>query len=401
MTMIDVVDLLAELVAQNTTNPVGNETAAAGVLADVLRAAGFEVRLDEISPGRANLIARADFSTDGPTVMLNSHLDVVPAGAGWTSSPFILAQRDGRLYGRGAADAKGSLAAMAVAAVNLVRQASRLRGSLVYTAVADEEVGSLGARRLLSPGSMVGRPDAAIVGEPTGLRLCTAHKGSVRPVIEVTGVAAHAATPQQGVNAISSIGALLRLVDEYAGHLAGRAHPLVGPPTVTPVLIDGGEAPNAVPERCRITLDRRLVPGERAEVALAEVRHLLTRFDDAAAPARAEIAECAPSTGGPSETPADHPFVVTAQRALAAVGLDSKLAGLVVNCDMTHFRTAGIPCLVLGPGSLQVMHTVDEWIAADDLHAAVPAYEAVLDGLLATSAAAWHRNGASAGTGPC
>ncbi|MBB5158304.1 M20 family metallopeptidase [Saccharopolyspora phatthalungensis] len=246
-----VLELLSALVACDSTTPTGEERTSAQVLAGYLDAAGFAVDIDELGPGRVNLLARRRFAEHGPKLMVNSHLDVVPAGPGWTSEPFEPTVRDGKLYGRGAADAKGALAAMACAAAELVAAegGAPLIGELVYTAVSDEEGGSTGARHLLSELAQADDlPDAVIIGEPTGMRPLTAHKGSIRPVIEVVGVAAHAATPKQGVNAVNAAGAVLAALDGYSQGLEAIRHPLLGSPTCTPVLIGGGEAPNAVPE---------------------------------------------------------------------------------------------------------------------------------------------------------
>jgi acetylornithine deacetylase/succinyl-diaminopimelate desuccinylase-like protein len=375
-TVPDVVDLLRELVAVDTTNPGGNEGDAAQLLADLFTQHGLDPVIDRFAADHVNLTAAASFGEGGPTVVLNSHLDVVPAVGDWTTPAFAPQIRDGRMYGRGSADAKGSLAPMAVALLRLLRDenAGNLRGTVIYTAVGDEEVGSRGARHLLTE---LGA-DGAIIGEPTSLRLLSAHKGSVRPIIELTGKSAHAAAPAKGVNAINASGPLLAMLESHGVELSERQHPLTGSPTLTPVLISGGEAPNAVPASCRITVDRRLVPGETAESALAEIEALLAKFNADNAPVTAVIAECAPSTGGPSQTSDTDPFVMSCQRALDGIGADSALGGLIVNCDMTHFRAAGIPTVVIGPGELEVMHVPDESVDIDELHRAVDVYEAIL-----------------------
>ncbi|MFJ6297886.1 M20 family metallopeptidase [Streptomyces griseoviridis] len=390
----EVLTLLTALVARNSTTPTGEEESTAALLAAHLAAGGFTTGTERLAPGRVNLTARRVLGDGGPVLMLNSHLDVVPAGGGWSSPPFEPAVRDGRLYGRGSADAKGPLAAMACAAVEVARAVDAglldLHGELVFSGVSQEEGDSMGARRLVA--DLEGRgllPDAVIVGEPTGMRLLTAHKGSVRPVVEVTGVSAHAATPHAGVNAITGAAALIALFEEYAASLAGPGHPLLGPPTCTPVLVSGGEAPNAVPERCRVTLDRRLLPGETQESVLAEVDAVLAVFNAGQHGARAAVAECAPSTGGPSETPSDHPFVALCRRALAAEGADDSLGGLTVNCDMTHFRAAGVPALVCGPGRLDVMHAVDEHIVVAELEESVGLFRAILTEALSGRGPAW------------
>jgi acetylornithine deacetylase/succinyl-diaminopimelate desuccinylase family protein len=371
--MTDVAGLLTELVGVDTTNPGGDERAALEILASELEAAGLNTAIDNYAPGHANLTATAYFGP-GPTLMLNSHIDVVPAGGGWTSAPFRPTEREGRIYGRGSADAKASLAAMAVALIELWRAEEPLRGTILYTAVGDEEDGSTGARALVEQI----RADACVVGEPTNLRVLSAHKGSVRPIIEVSGRPAHAATPWQGINAVAGAGLLLERLAAHSAQLGQLVHPLTGKPTATPVLINGGEAPNAVPEFCRITVDRRLVPGESAEGALAQIQAVLDDFADDHPEFGARIADCAPSTGGPTETAFDDPLVLSAQAALTTLGEDPTLGGLMVNCDMSTFRSHGIPTIILGPGTLEVMHAIDEYVEIAQLERGVAAYQAIM-----------------------
>jgi succinyl-diaminopimelate desuccinylase len=375
---VDARELLAALVAVDTTNPGGDERAGVEVIARVFRDRGLPVEIDEYRPGNVNLTVRVHFG-DGPIVLLNSHIDVVPTGGGWSSPPFEPRVVDGRMYGRGTADAKGSLAAMAAALTGLIDSPAGLSGTVVYTAVGDEEVGSTGARHLVT----TLQADACIVGEPTDLRLFTAHKGSVRPVIEVRGIAAHAATPENGSNAIVGAAGVVTALGRLADELRTKSHPLVGAPTLTAVLISGGEAPNAVPEATRLTVDRRLIPGETGDEAVAQIDALLADWTAENPPFVARVISRAPSTGGPSETPVDDPFVLDAQRAMADVGEDPELGGLVVNCDMTTFRSAGIPTLVLGPGTLGVMHGKDEYVELAQVDRAVTAYTSILRRLLA------------------
>ena len=384
-----VVRLLSDLVMCNSTNPSGEELSSAKVLEKFLSNAGFLCEIVELSPGKVNLIATKIFSGSGPTVLLNSHLDVVPAGNGWETNPFVPEIVDGKLFGRGSADAKGSLASMAVASANL-SQIPGVSGKLIFTAVSDEEGGSTGARRLVdSLLQNLPLPDAVIVGEPTEMKIVSAHKGSLRPIIRVTGKAAHAAAPNNGINAIESAGRFINHLNFYTTHLKSITHGLVGSPTCTAVLIHGGEAPNAVPETVEITLDRRLIPGESNESVEKEIRDLTNKFNITDI-GSASIHSFAPTTGGPSETSSHDPFIQTCQGVLLSLGLDEMLQGLQVNCDMTHFRKIGIPTIVTGPGSLEVMHAANEFISIKGLLEAVAIYQQYLEKLMEKDAT-WHK----------
>jgi acetylornithine deacetylase/succinyl-diaminopimelate desuccinylase-like protein len=263
---------------------------------------------------------------------------------------------------------------MAVALTSVCESGAISRGEVILAAVSDEEGESSGARHLLR--SL--EADAAIVGEPTNLRLITCHKGSLRPVVEIQGRAAHAAQPQDGVNAVIGAGKFLAMIEEHARELAAIQHPLVGSPTIAPVLVAGGEALNMVPERCTMTFDRRLVPGEEEAAVITRLTTLLTRFNREQPGLTGRIARFAPSTGGPSETAADDPFVRSCAAALATIGQEGELGGMQVNCDMSHFRQAGIPTVVFGPGEPRDMHTVDESIALSELDRGVHSYVAMV-----------------------
>lgn len=365
-----VVELLAQLVAIDTQNPPGREADAADFVADRLAGLGLAVETDALAPGRVNVIGRLD-NGPGPVLVLNTHMDTVPAGDGWSSDPFVLDSRDGRLYGRGACDCKGPLAAMLEAVRLLAEARDGWSGTLLAVFVADEEVGSAGARRFAASGRPV---DLAIVGEPTGNRPVIAHKGSLRPLLRVHGRTAHSGSPDSGENAILQAARLLACVPEAHARLRDRRHPLIGAASLTVTRIAGGHADNVVPDRCEALLDRRLVPGETEETALAEIRDML---EAAAAPAgiRWEIAECRPTTGGATEIAADHPLVAATIEACRRHGVaDATPFGFGGACDLVHFRAMGAAGLVLGPGDLAVAHQPDEFVPWDELVKSVLIY---------------------------
>jgi acetylornithine deacetylase len=192
---------LATLVAINTENPPGHEREAAECLEGWLLTAGFDLSFSEYAPGRTNVIAVLN-NGPGPCFAFNTHLDTVPAGSGWASDPFTLTERDGRLYGRGACDAKGPLVAMVEALRLLAANRQQWSGTLMGVFTADEEVASEGAKFYVrdNPPAI----DFAVIGEPTSNATFSAHKGSLRPRVRVKGVTAHSGTPELGLTRFTS-----------------------------------------------------------------------------------------------------------------------------------------------------------------------------------------------------
>jgi acetylornithine deacetylase/succinyl-diaminopimelate desuccinylase len=263
---------LASLIAIDTQNPPGHEAKAAHYVRDLLAAEGFEVSFQEYKPGRINVVSRMENGA-GPVFAFNTHMDVVPVGEGWSSDPFSLREEGGRLYGRGACDCKGPLASMLEAMRMLKAHRGEWSGTLLGVFVADEEIASEGAKFYAA-----GRPkiDAAVIGEPTSNATFSAHKGSLRPVVRVHGVAAHSGTPHLGENAIYRAGELLGLIaEQHEKVVRHRSHPLVGAASLTVTRINGGHADNVLPAACDLLLDRRMVPGEDEDAVKRELGDLL------------------------------------------------------------------------------------------------------------------------------
>lgn len=363
--MPDIVELLTRLVAFDTQNPGRTEALCAGWVGAYLRGLGAEVTLDGFAPDRPNVIARIE-NGPGQVFAFNTHMDVVPAGDGWPADPFTL-RRDGTsLIGRGACDAKGSLAAMLGAIAELAAEREKWSGTLLGIFVADEEASSRGAKHLVGQRPAI---DFVVVGEPSGNAPIIAHKGSLRPLVRVQGRTAHSGTPDLGVNAIFQAGRLLPRVEALHAALKTRRHALVGSPSLTVTRASAGVADNIVPDACDLLLDRRLVPGESAQDALAEIQALLGDGIDA------EIVELRPTTGGPAETAPDHPVVQAAMAAARAHGVaDPTPIGFQGACDFVHFRTLGAEGVVLGPGDLRVAHKPEEFVPEAELHQAVRVY---------------------------
>ncbi|WP_026379208.1 M20 family metallopeptidase [Afifella pfennigii] len=375
---------LARLVAIDTQNPPGREREGAAFVADLLRAAGYEVTLDEFRPGRSNVVARLANGA-GPSLAFNTHIDVVPAGEGWSDPPLKLTEREGRLYGRGACDAKGPLVAMVEAMRMLAGERASWSGTLIGVFVADEEVASAGARHFAAGAPRI---DYAVIGEPTGNATVIAHKGSMRPIVRVHGVSAHSGTPDLGTNAIFQAGRLLPLIEAFHHDVVRhRAHPLVGQASLTVTRMNGGVADNVVPDRCEMMLDRRLVPGEDEETAKAEIAELLVKAEKSEG-IRAEIVEWRPTTGGAAETDPGEPIVaasLAAGRRHGAKVLEP--LGFAGGCDLVHFNAIGARGVVVGPGSIAAAHKPDEFVPIEEFVAAARIYRDIAAAMLCGSPA--------------
>jgi acetylornithine deacetylase/succinyl-diaminopimelate desuccinylase family protein len=315
-------------------------------------------------PGRANFIA--SWGRGPRSLILNSHMDTVAPGepGGWTSPPFGAEVRGGLLYGRGSADAKGPLAAMIVAFESIVGSHPDLAGKLILTAVSYEEESGLGTAAEVEAGT---RADAAVVGEPTDLRVCTAHKGVLRLRVTARGKAAHASEPWEGANAISRMAPVIAGLDDLASRLGARRDPLLGPATLVVTMIEGGIGRNVVPPSCSLLVDRRLLPGESASQARAEVQ------------AVTEPLGCGVEQFSLAEASSTAPQSPIVERALeartAVIGEASMAEGFGACCDMWHLANRGaIPTVIFGPGSLSQAHKTDEHVAVADVERAVAVY---------------------------
>jgi len=367
------IDGLARLVAFDTQNPPGRELEAAQWLKAAMADMGFAADTTDIMPGRSNVVGVLANGT-GPTFALNTHIDVVPAGSGWTSDPFVLRESGGRLYGRGACDAKGSMTAMLEAMRWMAQNRQRWSGTLLGVFVADEEVSSRGAKAYAATRPKI---DACMIGEPTSCTTYSAHKGSLRPLVRVRGRAAHSGMPDLGLNAIIKSASLLRAVAAEHQRIRAIQHPLVGNPSLTITRAQAGVADNVVPDCCELLLDRRINPGEDEDVVKAEIAALVARAAEEAGTAM-EIAEFRPTTGGATETADNQPIVVASQDACRQHhGHWTALSGFQGGCDLVHFRSVGAQGVVLGPGALDVAHMPDEHVPISDLAMAAAIYRDV------------------------
>ncbi|MCY3982654.1 MAG: M20 family metallopeptidase [Roseovarius sp.] len=371
---------LEQIVAINTENPSRHELEAARWVEGRMREMGCATTLVEVLPERPNAIGVFE-NGPGPVFAFNTHMDVVPAGEGWSSDPFRLRREGGMLYGRGSNDAKGPLICMLEAIAQMIRGRDSWSGTLMGVFVADEEVGSAGARHYVKTAPKI---DYCVVGEPTSCTTVAAHKGSMRPIVQVKGKTAHSGTPDLGINAIIEAAPLYVEVAREHARIKSRRHPMVGNPSLTITRANGGHADNVVPDLIEVMLDRRMIPGEDEDVVKGEIVELVARAA-AASGAEMEIVDYRPTTGGPTETALDHLTVAAAQRAcLKYHGHETPITGFQGGCDLVHFRQAGTHGVVLGPGDLAVAHKPDEFVPQAELVLAVQIYRDIAFDLLKT-----------------
>jgi len=354
-------NLTAQLVAIDSTNPDlvadgAGESEIAAFVANWLRGAGLEVEVHEAVPGRPSVVGIARGTGGGASLLLNAHMDTV--GVAGMEAPFVPVVKDGRLHGRGAGDMKGSLAAIMLVGALAARDG--LRGDLIVTAVADEEVGSIGTEEVIRRVTA----DAAIVSEPTEEVVAIAHKGFVAFEIETAGVAAHGSRPDVGVDAIAAMGPVLTGIGALDGRLrSGPRHPLLGTGSVHASVIEGGQEYSSYPAACRLLGERRIVPGETVETTRAELEELTA---GTGATVRMTFDRA------PFESSADADVVRALHRHLG----HEDVGGVAFWADSALLADAGIPTVVFGP-RVDGIHGVDESIDLASLERCYDAYVAV------------------------
>lgn len=360
----DAVALTRLLVRVDSRNPdlvagAPGEGDVARTLASVLEQWGFAVSLQHVVDGRPNVVARIG-KPGGRSLMFNGHLDVVGV-EGMTHAPFDAHTTDGRLFGRGATDMKGGVAAMCAAAWRAAR--SRLGGEVIVAAVVDEEWQSAGTRCLIERGV---RADACIVTEPTRLAIAPAHKGFTWTEVTFTGRAAHGSRYDVGIDAIRHAGLLLAELDRLEREeLVRHTHPLLGHASWHASGIAGGSGWSTYPDHCTLEVERRTVPGESPDDALREVQDALTRVSARNSHVRGDVRHV--FSQEPSDVAVDAPIVEALSAAMRGVGEPLAIAGLSAWTDAALLNAAGIPAICYGPGDISLAHSATEWVAEDEI----------------------------------
>jgi len=377
--MSDVAELTARLVEIESINPDvvpggSGEQGVARFVAEWCEHAGLEVSVEEAAPGRPNVIAVARGTAGGHSLMLNAHMDTV--GVAGMTDPFVPRAEGGRLYGRGAYDMKGSLAACMLATAEAGRR--RLAGDVVLAAVADEEFASVGTYAVAERCPV----DAAIVTEPTEMCVAVAHRGFVHIELETLGRAAHGSRPELGIDAIAKMGRVLVGIERLDASLrANPTHPYLGSGSLHASLIEGGQEYSSYPARCVAQAERRTIPGETVAGVEQEFRALIEQAAEGDPDFAGEARVLA--SREPFEIDEAEPIVQTVRRH-AAVVLDraTELVGVPFWADSALLAEAGIPTVLFGPRG-EGAHAEVEWVELADLERCVEIYVAVASELCA------------------
>lgn len=356
-----------------SVNPPGDVRESVRLASEKLAAEGFEVETIgdlEIVPNLIATLRRGD----GPTLLFNAHVDVVPTGevSAWSHPPFAAEIADGRVYGRGAGDDKASVTAQVMGAIAFVRSGVPFNGTLIVNVVGDEETGGRHGAKFVAE-NISTRPDYAIVGEQTMNRVAVGERGFASTEVVVHGRAAHGALPREGANAIEAMAeVVVALRRELWPALEERTHPYFNHSSASINMIQGGIKQNVVPDRCSIYIDRRIIPGENPDDNVREIREIAERAIAGVPGTTVEVRGLGltPATMSEPESPVVRAMLAANER----LGLSTQLTGFSMGTDGRHFAAVGIPTIIYGPGDPALAHIPDEWVGIDEVMEATRAY---------------------------
>ncbi|MCA9050621.1 MAG: M20 family metallopeptidase [Planctomycetaceae bacterium] len=388
--MTNVTEILKTLISIPSVNPMGRdvrgdifgESRLSDWLMSWFHSIGADCERISVSDGHDNVVARFNGNAS-KTLLLDVHQDTVPVD-GMTIDPFGAVIRDGRMYGRGASDVKGSMAAMLAAFRRLVTERPPSAPNVVLSCTCDEESTATGIRHLVNcwtsadtPSRLLtSAPDAAIVAEPTELNAVIAHRGVLRFRVRTRGRAFHSSDPSQGINAVYRMAPLITRLQREAEELqtSGRSDQLCGRATLSVGVIRGGQSVNIVPDECEIEIDRRLIPGEDPDAVFDDLKQKLTAVDSET--------ECdAPWISCHALSPANNAWLADRVLEQTAAVVGPRQAVAVPYCtNASAVSGAGVPTIVFGPGSISQAHTVDEFIELQQVeHAAEICFRACVN----------------------
>lgn len=369
----ELVEILKGLIrVPGHVNCISQEKEISNLTAEILKRENIDTELQEVEPSRLNVIGKISGKNKSKSLVLNGHLDTVPPNDSMKSyEPKI---NDGKVYGLGASDMKGAVAAMLYSLIIIKRKDIELDGDLYFTGVIGEESGGTGTRFLINSGF---RPDYFIIGEPTELKIVNSHKGCFLLDVIIEGKAAHASMPEKGANAIAAMGNFIYKINkEYIPELNKRIQKGLGSPTINFGIIQGGKKVNVVADKCVLQIDRRWIASETNEQLAMEIEKFLIDVCIENKDLKFYTVQKLPPDGyfGPFYFPENNEFVSICKDAVSMTGRKPLMSSMTGWTDGATILHAGIPTLILGPGSAEQAHTADEWISIREVIDAVKIY---------------------------
>lgn len=373
----DTVELLQKMIGFKTVNGPGDELPLAEFIKEKLEEIGVEAVVDDFGDNRGNVVGRVKGSGEREALLFNGHTDTVPPGdIQWEYGPYSGKVVDGRIYGRGSADMKGGLAAMLIALKAVKKAGWKLKGDFIYSATAGEETDSIGAVKFVKDGGLE-EVGAIIIGEPSSNGINVAEKGAFWVEITTYGKTAHGAFPDNGVNAIVHMNALLSELISYKFDY--EVNQLLGHPTMNISTINGGVKTNVVPDKCTITIDMRTVPGMNHDEIIKGFEKLIEKLSSQIDGFKADIKVL--NNRAAVETKTDHSFVKMAQEVIKdEFNKEVDPKGVNFYTDASVFLPSKqLPCIFYGPGDANMAHQPNESITIDSLMEAVHFYIAIIE----------------------
>jgi succinyl-diaminopimelate desuccinylase len=363
-------EFLRRLIQAETTALKG-ELAAAQTIAAELERSGIESRIETWDQTRANIVARVRSTRRKKALLFVCHLDVVgPGEAPWTHPPFAAVESDGKIYGRGAADMKGCIAAVVTAIRRVAESGAQLQGDVMLLGAAGEETDSCGARRFVGNPSAIPELSGIVVTEPTEFDVVNAHRGLLWLEVATEGKAAHGSTPHLGVNAITSMKSVLDELERY--RIPFEPHRLLGRCSMSINKIAGGQAINVVPDKCSIAVDIRTLPSQNHNDIVAGFEKILAKLRQGSSQFAAEVSIIRDVQA--LETDGSCDFV---RDFCSAVGR-SRTKAVGFTTDGPYFASLGVPVVVFGPGKSELCHKPDEYIDLADVEKGVELYKNII-----------------------
>ena len=374
------INILNELISYNSVNPPGNELPLASHILTTLDNIGLRSKLIKCSETRGSIISVIG-NPIGKKLIFNGHLDVVPAHGNWKTDPFKAHIYNNRVYGRGTSDMKGAIACMITAVKKLIDDKFDFKnGQLILAFVADEEMHNKGTLSILNIEEMK-KADYVIIGEPTSLNLNIAHRGTARFLIKVMGKSCHSSIPTNGINAINKMKKVLEAICEYDIELSKRSHDILPSPNISTVMINGGERDNIIPNLCEIRVDRRTIPFDTSESIFIELHKILEDIKSTDSEFNYVLEPYLYLGAGEIHKNSELVKIVTSVYK-DCFNVRPDILDFKATCEQTLFINQGIQTIIIGPGSIEQAHTIDEYIDIGQLNDAVFLYENIIKRIL-------------------